>query len=42
MTVPQSLFNKLAGLMPAILLKRDSDTGASLWILQNFQERLFL
>ena len=33
----QSLsFHKVAGLRPATLLKRDSDTGAFLWILWNF------
>ena len=26
--------------MPVTLLKSDSDTGVSLWILQNFQEKL--
>ena len=32
-----SLFSiKLQALRPATLLKRDSDTGAFLWILQNF------
>ena len=33
----QSLFfNKVAGLRPAALSKRDSGTGVFLWILQNF------
>ena len=34
--VSGSFFNKVAGLRPASLLKRNSDTGAFLWILQNF------
>ena len=29
-------FNKVAGLRPATLLKRDSTTGVFLWILRNF------
>ena len=29
-------FNKVAGLRPATLLKKDSGTGLFLWILQNF------
>ena len=29
-------FNKVAGLGPATLLKKDSGTGVFLWILQNF------
>ena len=38
----QSLFfNKIAGLRPAILLKRDSGTGVFLWVLWNFEEHLF-
>ena len=36
-----SLFNKVAGLRPATLLKRDSNTAVFLWSLRNFQERLF-
>ena len=33
----QSLFfNKVAGLRPTTLLKRDSGTGVFLWILRNF------
>ena len=39
----QSIFlNKVSGLRPANLLKRDSRTGAFLWILRNFSEHLFL
>ena len=38
----QSLFNKVAGLGSATLLKRDSNTGVFLWNLWNFQEQLFL
>ena len=34
-------FNKVAGLRPATLLKRDSGTGICVWILQNFWEQLF-
>ena len=34
----ESFFNKVAGLWPAILLKKGSDTGTFLSILQNFQE----
>ena len=34
-------FNKDAGLRPAFLFKRDSDTGVFLWILRNFQEHIF-
>ena len=30
------LYNKVAGFRPVISLKRDSDTGVFLWILQNF------
>ena len=38
----KSLFlNKVTGLRPATLLKRDSDTGVSLSVLQHFQEHLF-
>ena len=38
----QSLFsNKVVGLRPATLLKKDSGTGVSLWILRNLQEHLF-
>ena len=33
-------FNKVAGLRPATLLKRDSGTVVFLWILRNFQEHL--
>ena len=35
------LFNKVAGLRPATLLKRDSGMGVFLWILQNFYKHLF-
>ena len=39
----QRLFlDKVAGLRPATLLKKDSGTGVFLWILQNLQEHLFL
>ena len=39
----QSLFfNKVAGLNPATLLKRDSGTGVFLGISRNFLEHLFL
>ena len=31
----ESLFNKVVGLRPATLLKRDSDTGVFMWILQS-------
>ena len=34
------IFNKVAGLRPATLLKRDPGTGVFLWILWNFQEHL--
>ena len=36
-----SLFNKVVGLRPATLLKRDSNTAVFLWSLRNFQECLF-
>ena len=40
-TVPESFFlNKVAGPHPATLLKKDSGTGAFLWILEYFQEHL--
>ena len=32
----ESLFNKVAGLSPVILLKRHFSTGVFLWILKNF------
>ena len=32
-------FNKVAGLSPATLLKKDSDTGAFLWILHLFYKQ---
>ena len=35
------LLNKVAGLMPATLLKKDFGTGASLWVLWSFEEGLF-
>ena len=42
-TLCQSLFfSKVAGLRPASLLKRYSDTGVFLWILQSFLRRPFL
>ena len=34
------LFNKIEGLKACNLLKRDSNRGASLWILRNFLEQL--
>ena len=37
----ESLFNKAAGLKPAILLKRHFSTGVFLWILKIFWEHLF-
>ena len=33
---PSLFFSKGAGLRPATLLKRGSDTGVCLWILRNF------
>ena len=36
----ESLFDKVADLMPAILLK-ETTTRVFLWIFRNFQERLF-
>ena len=42
--VLESLFNKVAGVQvirPSTLLKRDSNTGIFLWILQNIYEHLF-
>ena len=35
------VFNKIAGLRPATLLKRGSGTGVFLRILRNFEEHLF-
>ena len=35
-TCVRNLFNKVAGLRPATLLKRDSGTGVFQWILRNF------
>ena len=40
--VPEPLFNKVADLRPATLLKRDPGTGVFLLILPNFKEHLFL
>ena len=37
----QRLFNKVAGLRPATLLKKRLCTGAFLWILRDFWEHLF-
>ena len=38
----QSLFfNKVAGLWPTTLFKKDSGTDVFLWILQNFKEHVF-
>ena len=34
-------FNKVAGLRPAILLKKDCDTQVFLWILRNFKNAFF-
>ena len=34
-------FNKVAGLTLQLYYKRDSGTGAFLWILQNIYERIF-
>ena len=34
-------FNKNAGLRPAILLRRNSNTGVFLWILQSFKYTFF-
>ena len=39
--MPESLFNKAAGLRPAILSKRHFSTGVFLSILKNFLEHLF-
>ena len=39
-TVLKSLFNKVAGMKPETLLKRDSSTGAILWYLWNVEENL--
>ena len=35
-------FNKTADLRPATLLRKDSNTGTFLWILQNFSEQLWV
>ena len=35
-------FNKVAGLSPATLLKRDSGTGIFLWILRNFKTTFYI
>ena len=39
---PSLFFNKVAGLRPATLSKRDSGTGIFLWILRNYLGQLFL
>ena len=39
--LPETLFNKVAGLRPGTLLKRDSNTGVFLWILRNFKNTYF-
>ena len=39
--MPESLFNKVVGLVPVTSLKRDSGIGVFLWILRNFQKHLF-
>ena len=39
--VLESRFNKVLGLRPSTLLKRDSSIGVSLWILRNFWKHLF-
>ena len=39
--VPESLFNKVPGLRPTTLLKKDSSTGVFLRILRDFLEHLF-
>ena len=39
--VLESFFNKVAGLRPATLLKRDSNAGVFLWILRNFKNIYF-
>ena len=39
--VLESLFNKVAGLIPATLLKRDAIAGVFMWNLRNFEEHLF-
>ena len=41
-TCTRVFFNNGVGLMPATLLKKDSDTGAFLQILQNFFQLIFL
>ena len=40
-TCTSLFFKKVAGLRPATLLKKESGTGVSLWIVQNFLEHLF-
>ena len=40
--MPESLFNKVAGLRSPTLLKRDSGKGVFLWILWHFYRHLFL
>ena len=39
--VPESLFNRVTGLLSVTLLKRNSDTGVFLLMLPNFLEHLF-
>ena len=39
--VLESFLNKVAGLRPATLLKRDSNAGVFLWILRNIKNIYF-
>ena len=39
--MPESLFNKVAGLQACKFLKRLTNTGVFLWMLRNFLEHLF-
>ena len=39
--VLEPLFNKIAGMRPSTLLKRDSETGVFLWIFEIFKNTLF-
>ena len=39
--MPESIFNKVAGLRPATLLKRKFGAGVFLWILLNFYEHFW-
>ena len=41
-SVLESLSNNVAGLQASNFIKRDSDTGVFLRILQNFQEKLLI